>query len=141
MLHFRRLNPEATLPSYGSDQAAGLDIFPLDSFIISPNSKLVVPTGLAVDLTTIGEPIYGRIAPRSGLAFHHAIDVLAGVIDMDYRGEIHVILFNHSSATVNIPKSKAIAQLVVEKISRPTPVFEETLTSSERGDGRFGSTS
>ncbi len=140
-LPFCALDNRAKLPSYGSAHAAGMDIFPLTAFEIPPHSQFVASTGLSLNLASLGYPCYGRVAPRSGLAFHNSIDVLAGVVDMDYRGEVRVILFNHSDETVRIPKTKAIAQIVVERIERPDPIFVESLEDSERGSAGFGSTS
>lgn len=80
------------------------------------------------------------IAPRSGLAHKHFIDVGAGVIDYDYRGNVGVILFNHSDADFNVARGDRIAQLILEKISMVDAVEVELLDDTERGDGGFGST-
>lgn len=83
---------------------------------------------------------YGRIAPRSGLAAKHFIDIGAGVIDSDYRGEVKVLMFNFSEEEFKVSVGDRIAQLIVEKYTR-TEIEEVTdLTDSERGAGGFGST-
>jgi dUTP pyrophosphatase len=82
----------------------------------------------------------GRIAPRSGLASKHFIDTGAGVIDADYRGQVKVLLFNHSDADFKIALHDRIAQLVLERIYTPEVVEVQELEESVRGEGGFGST-
>merc|ERR1711935_1011648 len=92
-----------------------------------------IPTGIAM---AIPEGNYGRIAPRSGLAAKHSIDVGAGVIDSDYRGEVKVLLFNLSDVDFNLKANERIAQLIIEKYT-PTDIAESrTLTqpSEEKED-------
>jgi dUTP pyrophosphatase len=83
---------------------------------------------------------YGRVAPRSGLAWKHSIDVGAGVIDEDYRGNVGVILFNLSDVDFEVKEGDRIAQLVLEKIVTPEVEEVEELDESARGAGGFGST-
>lgn len=83
---------------------------------------------------------YGRVAPRSGLAAKNFIDVGAGVIDEDYRGNVGVILFNHSTVPFEVKKGDRIAQLICEQIFYPSIEEVETLSITERGAGGFGST-
>ena len=80
------------------------------------------------------------IAPRSSLAWKHSIDVGAGVIDSDYRGNIGVILFNHSDDTFVVNEKDRIAQLILERIATPPVVEVAELTETTRGAGGFGST-
>lgn len=80
------------------------------------------------------------MAPRSGLAWKNSIDVGAGVIDEDYRGNIGVVLFNLSDVDFNVTRGDRIAQLLLEKIITPEVVEVEELIETERGDGGFGST-
>ena len=82
----------------------------------------------------------GRIAPRSGLAVKHFIDTGAGVIDADYRGQIKVLLFNHSEVDFEIKEGDIISQLVIERIYTPEVLVVEQLEESIRGTGGFGST-
>lgn len=88
----------------------------------------------------VPEGTYGRVAPRSGLAWKNSIDVGAGVIDQDYRGNVGVILFNYSDIDFEIKKGDRIAQLICERIVHPVVVEAETLTDTTRGAGGFGST-
>lgn len=136
-LRFKSLDANATLPTRGSPAAAGLDLYSIEAVCLHPNQRLLVRTGLAV---AIPEGFYGRLAPRSGLATKQGIDVLAGVIDADYRGEIQCLLHNTSSETVELPAQTRICQLVIEKIITPTPVLVDDLTNTMRGSGGFGST-
>ena len=136
-LHFKRLHPEARLPSRGSARAAGLDLYAVECLTIEPGGRAAVRTGLAV---AVPRGFYGRVAPRSGLAVRHGIDVLAGVIDSDYRGEILCALVNHGREPFEIEPGARIAQLVVEAIATPEPAWAEDLEETDRGAGGFGST-
>ena len=102
-----------------------------------PHDNALVKTDLAVK---IPEKCYGRIAPRSGLALKHHIAVGAGVIDRDYRGNVGVILFNHSSEIFYIRKGDRIAQLICEQIAEPKLQELASLDSKARGSCGFGST-
>ena len=136
-LKFKRLDANATLPTRGSDFAAGLDLYSIEAVRLSPNERCLARTGLAV---AIPEGYYGRIAPRSGLATKNGIDVLAGVIDADYRGEVRCLLYNAGNEMVELPAQTKICQLIIEKIITPTPEWADDLTNTLRGEGGFGST-
>ena len=136
-LKFKKLDPRATLPTRGSTAAAGLDLYSIDVLNLQSMERKLVRTGLAV---AIPEGFYGRIAPRSGLATKNGIDVLAGVIDADYRGEIQCLLHNTGNETVELPAEAKVCQLIIEKIITPTPVLVDDLTNTTRGSGGFGST-
>src|SRR5688572_6306897 len=115
-LRFKRLDPRAVLPARGSRLAAGLDVCAIEDLTIGPGERVMAKTGLAV---AIPEGFYGRIAPRSGLAVKHGLDVLAGVIDSDYRGEVCCLLYNTSNAYMSLPAGSKICQLIVEQIIKP----------------------
>jgi dUTP pyrophosphatase len=136
-LLFKRLHPAARLPTRGSEGAAGLDLYAIERVTIAPGARAAVRTGLAA---AVPEGFYGRVAPRSGLAVRHGIDVLAGVIDSDYRGEILCALVNHGDAPFEVEPGARVAQLVVEAIARPEPDWAEELPETSRGAGGFGST-
>src|SRR6185503_2736838 len=91
VLSFKKLDERAVLPARGSALAAGLDLYSIEDLTIEPKERHLARTGLAV---AIPEGYYGRIAPRSGLALRTGLDVLSGVIDADYRGEIGCLLYN-----------------------------------------------
>jgi dUTP pyrophosphatase len=137
LLKFKKLDPRATLPTRGSAAAAGLDLFSIEVVNLQSRERKLVRTGLAV---AIPEGFYGRVAPRSGLATKNGIDVLAGVIDADYRGEIQCLLHNTGNQAIELPAQAKICQLIIEKIITPAPVWAEDLPDTVRGSGGFGST-
>ncbi|KAJ6687263.1 DEOXYURIDINE 5'-TRIPHOSPHATE NUCLEOTIDOHYDROLASE-LIKE [Salix purpurea] len=104
---------------------------------VPARGKALVPTDLSI---AIPEGTYARIAPRSGLAWKHSIDVGAGVIDADYRGPVGVILFNHSDLDFEVKVGDRIAQLILQKIETGNAVKVEDLDATVRGAGGFGST-
>ncbi|EGW34701.1 Deoxyuridine 5'-triphosphate nucleotidohydrolase [Spathaspora passalidarum NRRL Y-27907] len=132
-------SPKAKLPTKGSALAAGYDIYSSESAVIPAHGQGLVSTDISV-VVPIGT--YGRVAPRSGLAVKHGISTGAGVIDADYRGEVKVVLFNHSDKDFPINAGDRIAQLVLEKIINADieEITAEQLDSTERGEGGFGST-
>ena len=109
---FQKINPEAKAPERANDLDAGYDLSCLEDFEIYPFERALVKTGIKVQL---GREMYGRIAPRSGLAFKKGIDVLAGVVDAGYTGELGVVLINLSDEIVKFQKHDRIAQLIIEK--------------------------
>jgi dUTP pyrophosphatase len=137
-LKVQKLVPNAVIPTRGTPGAAGYDLYSTDGFIIMPGHRVVIPTGLAIQLPT---GTYGRIAPRSGLAVKHGVDVLAGVVDPDYTGELKVVLVNTDlRRAFMIRPGYRIAQLILENYS--TAEIEETpyVEQTERGEEGFGST-
>ena len=136
-LLIKRLRPDACLPTKGSPGAAGFDLYATDGGVIPADGKGLVGTGLAV---TVPAGTYGRIAPRSGLAVKHSIDVGAGVIDQDYTGECRILLFNHGSQDFAYKAGDRVAQLIVEYISTPPIVEVVELAASTRDVSGFGST-
>ena len=137
VLFIKKLVPEAIIPARGSDGAAGYDISSIVDIVVPALDHRAVATGLAI---RVPEGTYGRVAPRSGLAYKHGIDVLAGVIDEDYRGEVKVILYNTSDRDYIVRKGDRIAQLILEKIVTPDVALVLELEDTERGVGGFGST-
>ncbi|XP_007017509.2 PREDICTED: LOW QUALITY PROTEIN: deoxyuridine 5'-triphosphate nucleotidohydrolase [Theobroma cacao] len=137
VLRVKKLSEKAVLPSRGSPLAAGYDLSSATDTKVPARGKALVPTDLSI---AIPEGTYGRVAPRSGLAWKHSIDVGAGVIDADYRGPLGVILFNHSDVDFEVKVGDRIAQLIVEKIMTPDVLEVDDLDSTARGDGGFGST-
>ena len=136
-LRFKRLDPRAVLPTRGSQLSAGLDLFCIEELRLEPHARGQAHTGLSV---AIPEGFYGRVAPRSGLAANHGLDVLSGVIDADYRGEIICLLYNTSAEPLVLASGSKICQLIIEQIIMPTAVWSEELDETARGAGGFGST-
>lgn len=135
--HVHLLNENARVPKRGSMYAAGYDISASENVIIEPRGRKVVLTGISCEIPA-GH--YVRVAPRSGLAAKCGIDVGAGVIDADYRGEIGVVLFNHSDVAFDVKIGDRIAQIIIEVIATPEITVVGRLGVSERGTGGFGST-
>src|SRR5205085_9589489 len=104
---------------------------------IPPNERMAISTGIAI---AIPPGTYARIAPRSGLAAKHSIDIGAGAIDQDYRGEIKVILINHSKYPYQVRPGDRIAQLILEKILLASPEETAALDATTRRSKGFGST-
>jgi dUTP pyrophosphatase len=144
-LPIKFLNKHATLPTYGSDTAAGMDLCanfgdePGSAYNLEPGARKLFKTGIAA---AIPEGYYGRIAPRSGLAYKHGIDVLAGVIDNDYRGDIGIILINFGNADFVVKHGDRIAQMIITpcEMASPMTIVQDELPEAGRGDGGFGST-
>ena len=137
VLRFQQLDPRAILPARGSAFSAGLDICSIEDLVIQPHQRATARTGLAV---AIPHGFYGRVASRSGLAAKHGLDVLAGVIDSDYRGELCCLLYNTGDAAITLSAGSKICQLIIEKIIAPKPVWSNELDETARGAGGFGST-
>jgi dUTP pyrophosphatase len=137
-LGIKKLTNDAIMPTRGSDGAVGYDLYSTeDTMVPCQAGRALVGTGISVVLPP---GVYGRVAPRSGLAVKHCINVGAGVIDPDYTGEIKVVLFNHGENDFEIKRGDRIAQLVLERCETP-PVKEiEIIEETERGSGGFGST-
>jgi len=136
-LRFKQLDPRAVLPKRGSALAAGLDVCSIEDLQIGPKERVMATTGLAV---AIPHGFYGRVAPRSGLAAKNGLDVLAGVIDSDYRGEVCCLLYNTGDETISLPAGSKICQLIVEQIITPEAEWAIDLDETARGAGGFGST-
>jgi dUTP pyrophosphatase len=137
-LGVKKLCYDATLPTRGSDHSVGYDLYSSeDAMVPNQAGRAIVGTGITVVLPP---GVYGRVAPRSGLAAKHCINVGAGVIDPDYTGEIKVILFNHGLKDFEIKKGDRIAQLILERCETP-PIEEISIVEdTERGSSGFGST-
>ncbi|NXT47533.1 DUT protein, partial [Pluvianellus socialis] len=136
-LRFTKLTENAFAPSRGSARAAGYDLYSAYDCVIPPMEKAVVKTDIQIALPS---GCYGRVAPRSGLAAKHFIDVGAGVIDEDYRGNVGVVLFNFGKETFEVKKGDRIAQLICERICYPELEEVQALDDTERGEDGFGST-
>lgn len=138
----KKIKPNAILPQYQTADAAGMDIHACldEPLIIKPMERIIVPTGLSIELPIGYE---SRIHSRSGLSFRNGITMAngTGIIDADYRGEYGILLINFSNEIFTIEHGSRIAQLVVSKFEHV--VWEETndLSDTDRGVGGFGSTS
>ena len=137
MLKVQKLSNNVALPKRSIGGAAGYDLCASQDCTIPAGGKGLVHTGLAISFPA---SLYARIAPRSRLALKRFIDVGAGVVDSDYRGEAGVILFNHGDQDFEVKMGDRIAQLILEKIDTPPVEEVQGLDDIVRGFGDFGST-
>lgn len=137
VLRFVKLTEKALTPKKGSPKAAGFDLRSAYDATVPARGKELIKTDLQIKLPP---GCYGRIAPRSGLAVHHHIDVGAGVVDEDYRGNLGVVLFNHSDKPFNVSRGDRIAQLICQQICYPELEEVKELDDTDRGESGFGST-
>ena len=141
-LNVKKLHTDSQIPIYGSEYAAGLDLFSYIDIKVNANSRVLIPTGISVSWNgEFAEEYYLRIAPRSGLSVKHKIDIGAGVVDYDYRGELFVCFINNNDKEYEIKKGDRIAQMILTKINK-FDIIEEVTEHSEtkRGENGFGST-
>ena len=138
-LNVKKLSPLAKIPTRAHGADAGLDLYSAEDVVVIPNQVTRVGTGIAVDIPA---GYVGYVKPRSGLAASNGIDVLAGVIDAGYHGEVVVLLTtNMQPAQPFYPEGTKIAQLVIQKVELPeVVVVEEFIDETERGEDGFGST-
>ena len=137
MLKVQKLSNNASLPKRSTDGATGYNLYASQNCTISARGKGRVQIGLAISFP-VG--LYARITPKSRLALKKFIDVGVGVVDVDYRGEVGVVLFNHGDQDFEVKMGDRIAQLILEKIDTP-PVDEvQGLDDIVHGSSGFGST-
>lgn len=138
-LKISKIDSEALIPSYAHEDDAGMDLYSIEEMEIEPSCTVLIRTGIKIELPIGTE---AQIRPRSGLALKHGITVLnsPGTIDAGYRGEIAVILINHSKEIFVIEKHMKIAQMVIKPIYKVKIIETNDLTDSQRGQGGFGST-
>jgi dUTP pyrophosphatase len=136
-----RLRPDAILPRYMTELAAGMDLCAaLDAPLqLAPGARCLVPTGIALAIPAGFE---GQVRPRSGLALRQGLTLLntPGTIDADYRGEIGVIVVNHGAQEVVLVHGDRIAQLIIAPVQRATLRLVDSLDQTERNAGGFGHT-
>ena len=138
-VNVKKLSEGARLPVYGSEYAAGADLFALEGTEIPAGETRFVHTGIAIELE---KGTMGLVYARSGLACKQDLAPAnkVGVIDCDYRGEVMVALHNHGKETRTVEAGDRIAQLVVAPVYRAEFEEGEALSSTVRGEGGFGST-
>ena len=137
----KKLDPKVQLPSYKTKGSSGMDLmaFIKDPIKISPNTSALIPTGISV---AISSDVEIQIRSRSGLAAKSSISVLnsPGTIDSDYRGELKIILFNHSKEEFVVRNNDRIAQMVLMPVLKIDFEEVDNLPDTLRGSGGFGST-
>ena len=137
----KKLDPKVAIPSYKTKGASGMDLmaFVKEKIVIKPQTSALIPTGLSV---AFSEDYEIQIRPRSGLAAKNNISVLntPGTIDSDYRGELKIIIFNHSKHDFVVNNNDRIAQMVLTPIAKMELKEANELPKTLRGEGGFGST-
>jgi len=137
-INVKKLSENATIPTQGTKFAAGYDLYAVEDTVVVCGARKLIKTNISME---IAPGYYGRIAPRSGLAYKNGIDVLAGVIDSDYRGDIGVILYNtDKNIDFEIKKGNRIAQIIFEACYSATLNTVENLDNTLRQGGGYGST-
>ncbi len=136
MIHVQLLDVKAQVPTRTYVTDAGWDLYSIENCSIITKQRKTVKTGIAL---SIPENMVGLIWPRSGLSVKHGIDILAGVVDSGYRGEIMVCLYNTSDDDVVIHTGDRIAQIIFQELPRVMMISQETLGFSQRGVHGFGS--
>ena len=140
-VNIKKLSPDAIIPSFGSEQAAGADLYACinEPIVIPSGACKVIPTGIAMEIPA---GFAGFVHARSGLATKRGLAPAnkVGVIDSDYRGEIMVALFNHSPDDAEIAPGERIAQIVIMPVSPVEFCETDELDKTSRGSGGFGST-
>jgi len=137
----KKLHPNAKLPTYGSVEAAGADLYACldEAVIIQPGETAWIGTGIALE---VPKGCAGLVYARSGMAAKRGLAPAnkVGVIDSDYRGEVKVVLLNHSKQPQTVEPGERIAQFVITPVLTPEYTFADDLSDTQRGSGGFGST-
>lgn len=138
ILKIRKINDKAILPNYAHEGDAGLDLYAVHELVLNPGERGLVHTGIQIELPKNTE---AQIRPRSGLALKNGITTLnsPGTIDEGYRGEIGVILINHSQEIFKVDQGMKIAQMVIKPVFKVNVVEATELSNSERSERGFGS--
>lgn len=137
----KKLDPRAILPTYGTGEAAGADLYACldEAVVIAPGQSVFIPTGLSME---VPKGCAGLVYARSGIACKRGLAPAnkVGVIDSDYRGPVTVVLHNHGTVSQTVTHGERIAQLVITPVL--TPAYQEVseLSDTTRGEGGFGST-
>ncbi|MDQ3014443.1 MAG: dUTP diphosphatase [bacterium] len=137
VLKVKKMHPDAIVPSYAHPGDAGMDLYCYETITIKKGERVKIGTGVAIELP---EGYVSLIWDKSGLATHHGLTNLGGVIDAGYRGEYFVTLLNVGDADYLLEKGHKIAQLLIQKVEHAQIEEVAELMDSPRGGGGFGST-
>lgn len=137
MIKLSKTREDAIYPSRGSEGAAGWDLYAIEDAYIGPGERQLIDTGIS---TEFSDSIVGKIKPRSGLAYKYGIDVMAGVIDSDFRDSIKVLLINHGNEPFVVSPGDRIAQIIFTMAFHNVVMHEGPVSETVRGTNGFGST-
>jgi len=137
IIPFQKLSDKAHIPTQATSSDAGYDLYTTETYVLKPGERKLFKTNIS---TAIPHGYYGRIAPRSWLAYKHGIDVLAGVIDSGYRWDIWVILINFGNEDFPVNEGDKIAQFIIEKCHYVEWQEASELWESQRGEWWYWST-
>lgn len=136
MIKFKLMHNYATEPTRATDGSAGFDLYATDNHVVYPGARVKIPTGVQMD---IPDGYAGFIWPRSGMAVKHGFDILAGLIDSDFRGEIMVAGINHGDRLIEVKRGDRVAQIVFSPVMTLAKMVGVIDDKTERGSGGFGS--
>lgn len=133
----KKLDSGAILPHYAHDDDAGMDLYSNENSILQPQERKLISTGIAM---IIPQGYVGLIWDKSGMAAHHGLKTMAGVIDAGYKGEIKILIHNLSPIPFSIEKGKKIAQMLIQPVEHKEIIEVKELDETPRGEKGFGST-
>lgn len=138
---FKKLDPRAQLPKFMTPQSAGMDLYTVldEELIINPKEVHMIPTGLSLEMPPT---MKAQILPRSGLSIKYPNYLVnsPGLVDADYRGQIHILFVNNTDKTISIQNKMRLAQIVFSTVERPEIKEVDKLSNTERGAGGYGHT-
>jgi dUTP pyrophosphatase len=135
-IKIKKIHPDAIVPSYAYESAAGMDLYSTQTIIIHPGERVSLSAGIAIEFP---RGYVALIWDKSKISQKHGLKVLGGVMDADYRGEYFVGLVNLSAVDYVVEKGHKIAQLLIQKVEYPEIEVVEELSDSQRGENNFGS--
>jgi len=135
-LKFKKLHPNAKIPSYAYAGDAGLDLYISEDLVLKKDERKSIPLGIAIE---IPDGYVGILFDKSGLSHKHGLKSYGGIIDAGYRGEIHVGMMNLSDADYEFKAGDKIIQILIMPVLKAEVVECEELSDSDRGEGAFGS--
>jgi len=137
MIKIFKTREDALIPRRATEGAAGYDLFTPDEFELEPMQRKLVKVGIATEFHQL---VQAQIWPRSGLAVKFGVDVMAGIVDSDFRGEIGVVMINFGSHSLIFRRGEAIAQIVFMPVTHNVVEAVGQISQTDRGAGGFGST-
>lgn len=137
LIEFKKLRPGAKAPAKTHQEDAGFDLFSAEDVLLKSGERFAVPIGIAM---AIPDGFVGLVWDKGGRAFKDGLKTMAGVVDSCYRGEVLVVVFNTGKEDVSLKKGEKIAQMLIQRVENADFKEIDDLDSTNRGDGRFGST-